>query len=284
MDKIKKGIFDCNVVTSKLDGDEFVVEKISEDLSSSIDTLLKEIQDVEKKASASCLAQIIESLAALTAGILITASLKSCAEGISFKQQYENIPVFTYIIWGALIIWAIMFAYRIFKSRKVWKSVDADMLKHRIDTVDKRVRAELSIPDDAKHVDVFSQCYEEKNGKRLVKNPGLFFFLNQNTYVWRKDNMLCFSDNKEAFAIPVERIGKAELIKTTTQISGWNKQEPLTDKKYKQFKVYENNNGVFIKQFYAIPVQTMSEEMVIRIPDYDYETVEKYIKGEHSYV
>lgn len=118
-----------------------------------------------------------------------------------------------------------------------------------------------------------------KKGKKKILHAMAYPFMNPEMYIYRKGDRLCFCDRADEYSIPIDRILGAELFKKPLQVSGWNKDAPMDDEKYKEFKPYQTDAGYFVKQHYMIYVQGDVEEFIIRIPNYDFATVEACIGG-----
>ncbi len=283
MRKMYKNVFDfCgrteNGITDvKADGAEFKTGQISEELAAHIEKEKTQFEAVEQKASMPCLVMIFKFILNLVWICILGGFLQACADGTSWKQMYQNVPTFFHVGIGAFAIWLLLCIVEMVKKNKVYENADLEGMVHRAKVIEEQIRLEFNIPEDAEHVDVLYQCYEMKKNKRKIIHALSYTFINQEMYVWRKDDVLCFCERSELYEIPVERFGEAELIKMAVQVSGWNKEEPINDEKYKAFKPYENGNDIYIKQHYALHVRGENEEFVIRIPNYDFATMQRLI-------
>ncbi|MBQ8527296.1 MAG: hypothetical protein IJ429_02365 [Lachnospiraceae bacterium] len=277
MKKELKNLFDANTEVMQIEGHEFKAGQISEDLSARYEKFRTQLQSVEDKASVPCFVTIIKFALNLVWICILGGLLQACAEGTTWKRMYQNASGLFYVGGGAFALWLLLFIYEIAKKNNAYGKADLEAMKHQAKMMEEQLHMELCIPAEAQLVDVIHQCYEIKNGKKKVVHAMLYAFINQEMYVWRKEDRICFCDRTELYEIPVDRFGEAELWKKPLQVSGWNKEEPIDDKKFKEYKPYQTNAGIFVKQHYLLPVIGEAENFVIRIPNYDFATVQNLI-------
>lgn len=282
MKKVYKNVFDFNATSMQSDGEEFRIGQISEELTARIENFRSQVNTIEQKASMPCLVTIIKSILSLVWICCLGGMLQGCAEGTSWNQMYKNAPVLFYVEIGAFVFWLFLFIFELSKKNKAYKEADHEGMNRQIKIIEEQIRMEMGIPEDAKFVDILCQCYEVKKGKKkllLQPSTAIVYLRNMEMYVWRKDESLFFCDRTDLYKIPVECFGETELLKNPpVQVSTWNKEEPIDDKKFKEFKPYQTNAGIFVKQHYVIHVKGAEEEFVIRIPNYDFVSVQNLIR------
>lgn len=278
MRKQWKNLFDANTTIMQIEGQEFKTGQISDDLAARYERFRNQIQGVEDKASVPCLVSIIKFILNLVWICILGGLLQACADGTSWKRMYQNASGLFYVGGGAFVLWLLLFIYEMAKKNKAYGDADLESMKHQAKSMEEQLRMELDIPVEAQLVDVIHQCYEMKKGKKKVVHAMLYAFINQEMYVWRKEDRLCFCDRTELYEIPVACFGETELWKKPVQVSGWNKDEAMDDKKFKEFKPYQTNAGIFVKQHYMLRVRGKAEEFVIRIPNYDFTALQNLIK------
>lgn len=279
MKNIKKNFFDINTTDMRVEGEEFCSAKVSEDLSARYDKFREQLQGVQDKAAVPCLVLIMKFVLNLVWVCVLGGMLQSCGDGYSWERMYHNAPVLFYVGGEAFALWLIIFIYERYKMSKAMKTVDMEMVKYQADALERQLRMEIGIPEDAGLIDIIYQCYEMKNGKKKILHAMTYPFMNSEVYVYRKGDSLCFCDRSQEYVIGFDRIGEPELFKRAVQVSGWNKDEPIDDKKFKEFKPYQTNAGIFVKQHYILHIRGAQEELVIRVPNYDFATVQKFIVG-----
>lgn len=281
MKKVYTNVFDFNVTTMQSDGEEFRIGRISEELAERVDRFKDRVEQVQQKATMPCGVLIFKFILNLVWICVFGGILQAWGNGNSFKQIYKNVPVMVQVGVGAFVLWLLLGLIGFLKKNKAYGEVDSQSMEQQVKTMEQQLRMEMDIPEDAKLVDILCQCFEIKKGKKkLVMQPSsaAIYMRNTEMYVWRKEECIYFCDRIDLFAIPVSRFGEAELLKKPpVQVSGWNKEEPINDEKYKAFKPYENGNGIYIKQHYILPVKGQTEDMVIRIPNYDFVVVKSLI-------
>lgn len=276
MKKIYKNVFDYQISDSGAvaDGHEFKTGQISEDLAARFANFRAQVNNVQERGSVPCLITIIKFLLNLVWICVFGGMIQACGKGTSWSEMYENVPGFFYVGGGTFLLWLLIIIIEKLKMKHAIETSDIEGMMHQADVLEAQLHMELDIPEDAPCVDVIQQSYAMKKGKKKILHAMTSTFLNPEMYVYRKGDRLCFCDRSEEFSIPLDRILGVELFKKPVQVSGWNKDEPMEDDKYKEFKPSRTDAGYFVKQHYVIYVQGDAEELVIRIPNYDFATVE----------
>lgn len=283
MRKIYKNIFDGNVSTNGVpDGVEFRIRQISDKLTEYADKCRDEIASIQQKATIPCLLVIIKAVAFIIFIVCFSGTVQAWGQGNSLSRMYKNAPGIMWVEGISLVIWLVIFVYEKIRANRVINDADMDEIKCKFKMIDDRIRDEMEIPAEAVTVDILCQFYEIKNGKKHLIQPvsSGIYMCNPEIFVWRKENDLYFCDSSNLFRIPMECVGESELLKgPAVQISGWNKEEPINDKKFKPFKVYETNAGMFVKSHYLLHIKGAEEDFVIRIPDYDFHNVQRLLES-----
>ncbi len=281
MKKVYKNIFDFRVDEGRVtaDGEEFKTAQISEDLAARFGHFREQINQVQEKGSVPCLVTIVKFLLNLVWICIFGGMIQACGKGTSWKEMYENVPMFFYVGGGTFLLWLLINVVEKLKMKRAIDTSDIEGMMHQAQVLEAQLHMEIGIPEDAPCVDVIQQSYEMKKGKKKIIHAMTSAFMNPEMYIYAKEDKLCFCDRTDEYSIPLDRIRGVELFKKPVQISGWNKDEPITDDKFKEFKPYQTDAGYFVKQHYMIYVQGDAEEFVIRIPNYDYATVENCMGG-----
>lgn len=281
MKKTYKNLFDLCVGTdaARTDGEEFKTARISEDLASRFGHFREQVNQVQEKGSVPCLVTIFKFLLNLVWICIFGGMIQACGKGTSWKEMYENVPMFFYVGGGTFLLWLLIQVVEKLKMKRAIETSDIEGMMHQADVLEAQLHMEIGIPEDAPCVDIIHQCYEMKKGKKKILHAMSYPFVNPEVYVYRKGDMLCFCDRTDEYSIPMDRIRGVELFKKPVQVSGWNKDEPITDDKYKEFKPSQTDAGYFVKQHYMIYVQGDAEEYIIRIPNYDFAKVESCVGG-----
>ena len=281
MKKIYTNVFDFNYTSQQSDGEEFRIGRISDELAGRIGRFKEQVEHVQQKATMPCVVLIFKLILNFVWICVFGGMLQAWGSGDSFREIYKTVPVMVRVGVGAFVLWLILVFVEFLKKRKAYSEVNSESLDQQVKAMEQQLRMEMDIPEDAKRVDILCQCFEMKKGKRkLVMQPSsaAVYMRNVEMYIWRKEECLYFCDRVDLFAIPISCFGEAKLMKgVPVQVSEWNKEEPINDKKYKEFKPYENGNGIYVKQHYILWVKGQTEDMVIRIPNYDFAIVKRLI-------
>jgi len=90
-----------------------------------------------------------------------------------------------------------------------------------------------------------------------------------------KGEMLCFADAVQELSIELKDIVHLEKIRKKIYFGEWNKQDGYKTSKYKKYKIKEYNEGLFIKEYYSIQINSIWGRFEIRLPNYEEEAIMK---------
>ena len=137
----------------------------------------------------------------------------------------------------------------------------------------KRVRAELSIPDDARDMDILSFFYrEDENGPFPIKP---FDFMTLEMFAFADGECVHVADYNDVYSISKSSIKGIEKIEKETTLLGWSKDESFDSPEYAEYGIKENDEGfIVIPYYYSVRIED-EEEFELLIPPYEAEEFKK---------
>ena len=274
-----KNIFAVNITNeenSKLDGEEFVIKKIDEDLQKRFDQSLIKSQQYEKKASLPSWLNLIKHVVCGLAIITSIALISSIAE--NGQEALDNASnIFTICIVG----WIIFLALHIFEKQRK-KNVEKDDGFKKTSEEDMKLLQEcltqLDVPSNYMKIDCFSEIYKEKNGE--VKNAfPIARFINFNYFTYADKDNVYFCDQTSVISIEKRKISKLLKFENKVAFYGWNKEDLPNREPYKSFKITISNIGqIYVKTYYGLVFEHDYNEYIIYFPPYELENISKLIE------
>lgn len=259
----------------KIDGEEFLVDKVSAAQEAALDNCSEDIDDLETEASLPKGLGIIKYICSLAALIGFCAMIRNIGK-LSFSQMFSNSPA---IVIGTIVcalIWGALWLYERKKSNEVVKDDNTELVMRRADAVVEASFDMLGVPDTAVDTDILMMKYKLKNGEIKPKEQGFFTFINAELKVFADDENIYISDAVLKYAFPKECITGIRTINKKAQVAGWNKETAYNKGDFKQYKITENQYGtIFIKPYYALQMSRNGEDYELYFPVYELKTFEQ---------
>ncbi|MDO4816673.1 MAG: hypothetical protein Q4A83_08800 [Bacillota bacterium] len=272
-----KALFCINITddkhNEKLDGEEFIIDKVTEAQEAALDSCSDDIEELKEEASLPKGLRILKYITSLAAIIGICGTIKSIGK-VSFKQMFINAPAIMYGTIACAVIWGILWLYERKKNKEVNKDENTSLAIRRADAAVEACYDMLGVPDNAFNADFFMMKYKLKNGEVKPKEQGFFTFINAELKVFADEENLYIADAISKYAFPKECLTGIRTIKKKAQVTGWNKGTPYNKGEYKKYKITENQYGtIFIKPYYALQINRYGEEYELYFPVYELEVM-----------
>jgi len=265
-----KNIFDIDVSKGCYDGQMFCTKEVQLDTAEKLDDVCEEIVLAEEKTQLSWPVVIVEILCIIIVAGFINGIINA---EVTIKQAFANAPYLFVIAPVAAIVLIVIFI----RQKKMQKNMESHLeetgVLENLDEMSKQAAEELEIPEDSMRVDVLADVYEMKKGKKKPLDAPII--LNPVMDMYIKGEFLCFTDATQEMGIAIEDIVQIENVKKRFSIAEWHKEEKYKSKKYKKYKIAENNYGLLIKGYYSIRINSIWGEFEIRLPNYEEEAIRK---------
>ena len=211
-----------------------------------------------------------------------TNSRRLCISSLFAAQSstviaYGNAPWAFWLCGISLVGWFILWLVGQKRQKAVLEDESNEQAVSRMNGLVDAIFAELSVPSNAREVDVLSFRYKEKNGKlkHILKGNSVFNYLTLVYRVFADEENLYLVDADGKYAFPKASLKAIRTKKERVILSSWNKDTPHDEGYYKQFKLQENQyGGVITKPYHILELEKDGETWGIYFPCYDLKTIE----------
>ncbi len=263
---------------TQFNGTEFLAAKPSPAL---VQALAQSSEKAEKTVEQSKLPKffrILQGICGITAALFVGGILKA---DVSLAEGYQNAP-WIYLTAGiCLVIWLALKLLGIQKAKTVLSEEENTQVFSHWENVANAVYAELSVPSDAKEVDILSFFYKVKDGNLKVCEKGMQIaqYFNPVFKVFADSENLYFANLEGKYAFPLSAIMGIRTVKKHIRIAGWNKEEKINKGIYKQYKLTTDSYGcVHCKYYHILEINHNGELFGIYFPCYELPVFEEVTK------
>ncbi|MGM9857921.1 MAG: hypothetical protein ACI311_01550 [Bacilli bacterium] len=273
---MRKNLFGIQKKTNIIDGVDFIIREAGKDSQDKIEKARDNVNDIGSNAEASSINKALYVIF-----ILIGLSNIIYFFNLLENKETETNPYIKFIYLGVSIIaFGLCFLIDLLTKKRAKKILDSEQFNKSVEYYNKQIdeiKNELSIPLNANDVDVFSELYVEKNGKRKMRLAfGSYAIVKLVLFI--DDNKLCLSDCYSIYAIPLSSIKSIDKINKHVSFIGWTKEVPFNDESLKEYHIKQNGYGIYyIKTYYSIKIDDELGEFEILVPNYEINNFLKYI-------
>lgn len=267
-----------NKKNEQLNGIEFLSAKPSLALSQALEQSHKNVDVTVAQSKLPKLFRILQFVCGITAVLIFSGMLKA---DVSLAEGYNNAPWVYWTFGICLITWLVLKLLGIQKEKSVLSADEnAQVFSHWENTTDA-VYAELSVPADAKEVDILSFFYKAKDGNIKVCEKGMQVtqYFNPIFKIFSDSEYLYLANLEGKYAFPLSAIMGIHTVKKHIRIAGWNKEELYNEGIYKQYKLTIDNYGcIHCKSYHILELIHNGELWGIYIPSYELPVFEEVTK------
>ena len=258
-----------NKKNEQMNGLEFLVRTPSAALSSTLEHSSEKAEKTIEKAKLPLPLRIGQSVSGFAALIIAGGILRA---DVSLAQGYRNAPGLYWIAGICAILWLILWLISKQKAKAVLETDESAQTFSHLEGTASAIYKELSVPNDAKEIDILSFFYKIKDGEIKVHEKGMqvFQYLNPEFKIFSDEENLYLANLEGKYAFPLSSIKKLHTVKKHIRIAGWNKEEKYNKGIYKQYKLTTDNYGcIHCKQYYILEIDHQGESCGIYIPCYE---------------
>ena len=262
----------------QFNGTEFLIQKPSAGLANTLDVSSKKVNTTLEKSKLPKALRIVQYCCGFI-GLLMAASILKA--NVSFAEGYQNAPWAFWIAGICLPIWFILWIWSKCKSKAVLETEESTRTFCHLEGTTSAIYQELSVPDDAKTIDILSFYYKIKDGKIKLQGKGLQTtqYFNPEFRIFTDDENLYLANLEGKYAFPLSSITKIHTVKKHISIAGWNKDEKFNKGIYKQYKLTSDNYGhIHCKKYHILEINNQCDSYGIYIPCYELPTLEVFTK------
>ena len=262
----------------EINGAEFLVQTPSAALADTLEVSSEKAEKTIETAKLPLLFRVAQYVCGISALMIVGGILKS---DVSLAEGYHNAP---WLYWTAGIcaaVWLFLWLWSKQKSKTVLEAEESNQTFSHLEGTANAIYQELSVPDDAKNIDVLSFFYKRKDGEIKVHEKGmqLFQYFNPSFKIFADEENLYLTNLEGKYAFPLSSIVKIHTVKKHIRLAGWNKDEQFNKGIYKQYKLTTDNYGcIHCKQYHILEINRQGESFGIYFPDYELPTLEECTK------
>ncbi len=268
-----------NKNNGEINGKEFVVQTVSPAMLEAYNKANEELAGFGKKAAMSLPVKIVYGVSGAVAMIVTGGFGKAIVnnDDFNFIDAYNNAPV---LFWVGVAAWALFWVISIFYNRKGKTVANSDEFNHaqsKVQSIANSIYAELGVPAQAPFVDILSFQYKIKEGKLKPKNKEgkTVPFINIAFKIHTDGQKLYLTETESKYAFDLKALKGIKIIKEKGFIQGWNKEVSFDDPEYEQYKITNNDHGIYFKKYCILELEHNGDGWEIYFPDYDLSIVEQ---------
>lgn len=261
-----------------INGQEYLVQKTSAALSSTLESSSEKAEETVDSSKLPLPLRVIQYVCGIAALLLAGGIMKA---DVPLKEGYNNAPWFFWTAGICAVIWLILWLCGKKKAKAVLETDESAQTFSHLEGTENAIYQELSVPDDAKNVDVLMFYYKVKDGEINVQTKAMqvFQYFNPEFRLFSDKENLYLANLEGKYAFPLSTVVKIHTIKKHIRILGWNKEEKFNKGIYKQYKLKTDNYGcLHCKQYHILEINHQGNAYGIYFPCYELPSFEEHIK------
>lgn len=255
----------------QFNGAEFLVMKPSSAMAQSFEQSSKKAEETIERSKLPLPLRITQLICG-SLGAISAAGIIRGLGTVSLSQVYKNAPWVFWLGGICLFVWGILKTISTLKEKTVLGTEESSHTLTNLEKTCAAVYSEMSVPSEAKEVDILSFLYKIKNNKIKVCERGMQIapYLNPVLKIFSDSENLYIANLEGKYAFPLSSLVSIHTAKKRIRIAGWNKEIGFKQGEYKQYKLERNNIGnIFCKNYYILEVYHDSVSYGIYIPCYE---------------
>lgn len=263
-----------NKKNEKTNGDEFLVAVPSLALAQSLARSSGKADELIGKSKLSLPLRIGQWICGTLGAIVVIGILRALggSDGVSLAQAYKNASWLFWLGGACLLVWGILKHISLRKEKKVLGNDEADQVFSNLDSICAGIYSELSVPADAKEVDILSFAYKVKDGNIRVSGRAnqITPYSNPVFRIFADSENLYIANLYGKYAFPLSSMAAIRTVKKSIFILGWNKDMDFKDDIYKQYKLTADRYGrIQCRRYHILEFTRGGEVWGIYFPSYE---------------
>ena len=267
----------ANKKNDTVNGMEFCDRKPSEALVRSLENASAQADDTMNRAKLPFPLRITQTVCFYLWLIAAIGLLKGIAGVETLEVAYNNAAWVFWICGISFVIWLVLKLLAVQHEKTVLGAEDSEQVLSRLEGVSGAILSELSVPSNARETDVLTFYYKDKNGKlkHVMKGTSAFNYLNLVYHAYADEENFYLSNLDGRYAFPKASLKAIRTVKQNTILASWNKEAPLDEGFYKQFKLQTNQYGcVITRKYHILVLEKDGQIWGIYFPCYELPTFE----------
>lgn len=278
-----KPFLSVNITDNKkneiINGEEFSVAKTSPLLTQMLADSTEKANDTLNKSKLPLFFRIIQGISGLAATLIGIGLIRAMTgeNSVSITEAYHNAPGIILLFCICLPLWLILKILSSRKEKTVLESPESDQTISNLESVCNSVYTELSVPADAKDVDILAFFYKVKGEDIKPVEKGLQFtpYFNYEFKIYADSSDLYLVNLEGKYRFPLSSLQRIRVINKKIGVSNWNKDDGPDSGAYKKYKMVVNNGCIYFKPYYILELEHEGETWGIYFPCYELDVFEQ---------
>ncbi len=252
-------------------GAEFLAEQPSLALSQAHEASSGKAEKILAQTELPWLLRIIRDGCGLFAAMGFLGIIKGLGN-VSIREAYQNAG---WIFWATgicLLIWALIKLIGSRKQNNVLNTDESNLTFSAAEGTAKAIFSELSVPEDAKEVDLLCFYYKVKNSTIKVCEKGMQItpYLNPIFKIYSDSEYLYLANLEGKYAFPLSTLRSIRTVKKHIRIPTWNKDTAFNKDVYKPYRLTSDNYGcIHCKSYHILELDHNGKPWGIYLPCYE---------------
>lgn len=262
--------YDLDNEESIIDRDAFVIRRESPELAAKSDKI---IEDSVKSVLKGVGKGVLVSLLPLILAVLGCAFLYAAITGYSETGAIPGLPALLTPVAFALAACAFVFSKRFKKKDSEDTDRSLDAMDADLDAYRKEMKAELSIPNDTKELEIFTVSYSTENGEN-----GEDCYVSASVDLFEEGENLCMLFSGGVIVIPKAEIEGVFQVDAPVVFDSWMKDDAeYNEGRYAIYKIekseIDDEERYTMQGFYSLRFTHEDTPFEVVIPLYERETL-----------
>ena len=260
---------------SSFNADEHITKSACESAAKRFEEKSAELDGKIAQYNLPTLLKIIKCIGLLCALAIISAVME---EDMTLKIAYKNAPILMTVLLVGSVVGVFLFLYEIRERKKMMTDPSVTEAVNEAKTATTEIFDGLGVPTYAHETDILLFRYKVKDGKVKPVASGMMPtpYVNAWAKVFSENGYFSIANVEGRYDIPLEEITGISKVNKKIQVTGWNKDIPFNDEKFKPYGVgIVSARGTVVFRGYGVLEFTHGgEDFGIYIPSYDLPTFE----------
>lgn len=261
-----------NRKSTEQDGEEFIAEKITDELRKKIDEKIGAIEQLDKRAALPLPLRTVRVICGYSAFIVLAVWISFLSDGENIMKE---VPWLIYATAAALAVWAVLVVISCVRRKDVCSSAEYETAIKEYSESAQKCLDYLGVNDE-EMIDVMRLKYKRKPDgsiKIIQMEPGKHF-INMASVAFCLNGCLCLTDHVTRFDIPISEMTGIRKIDRRVCLSDWNKKEKWNRGEYSQYNIkLASGGGLIIQYYYALCISHGGEDYGLYFAPYDLDAV-----------
>ncbi len=259
-----------------LNGLELVTANVSETQANIRDQVIESAQTQNEKAKMPMAFRILRTVCMVFGLSLLIGIFRVLGENeVTLMQALQDAPLLFVLCAIFLAGWALVSFFGNKKERNFIQSDETKQAHSRVQQALQNSYAELGVPANAVNFDLLMFRYQIKKDQVVPTSLGPVAFIACDFKIFSENGNLCLADADQRYEIPLSSIERILTVHKDGAIPSWNKNEPVNQPPYKQYKLRIDNYGfLHFKPYYILEFSYKNETWGMYFPNYELPTIE----------